>query len=423
MPKLLRAAEGHPTSLTEVELDGAAHEPATRGRFPRLPQFHGCKIDAQAALLRLKIMSVGVGSVGRNAALHVARLQPHTQWLIDPKTYTSASLATQPIEPRDIGRPKARVTAVLCKGISPWTRVFYCEGPAQALALDDFARADLILMAGDNLALEVFLGQVCLNLGKPLLQASVHGPTLVCQVRFWANNPAEGPCPACAFSAAEWAALNAATPFSCAGLRSDQAAPSFVGPFTMSVSALGSLAADLLVTQLLRWRLRLGMSVQDSLVEHCGYTHRSVIQPLKRNPACPCDHSRFAVKFSSRQLSHCSLAKLAAAAGLGMRDAASFAIPGMQFVERGACKCLEPRLVMRFASPREIEFSLCPTCREPIRLHRFYARPAAPTGVLGPLLDRPLRELCATPVRSVLVRGTTNAVLFLNEPPIDQQQT
>jgi hypothetical protein len=95
----------------------------------------------------------------------------------------------------------------------------------------------------------------------------------------------------------------------------------------------------------------------------------------------------------------------------------------MEFVERGACKCVEPPLVMRFASPREIEFSRCPTCREPIRLHRFYARRAAPAAVLGPLLDRPLCDLCATPVRSVLVRNTTNAVLFLNEQPTDQQQT
>src|ERR1051326_198806 len=59
MPKLLQAPEGHGASFTEIVLAPASQAPAAHGRLPRLPQFHGCRIDAAAALLTLKIMLVG----------------------------------------------------------------------------------------------------------------------------------------------------------------------------------------------------------------------------------------------------------------------------------------------------------------------------------------------------------------------------
>src|SRR6185503_4558159 len=107
----------------------------------------------------------------------------------------------------------------------------------------------------------------------------------VCAVRFWANSASQGPCPACGYAAAEWSALNAATRFSCEGLSTGQAAPSIVGPASMGLSGLASLSASLAITQLIRWRLQLGTPVEDTLVEYCGYTHRTVVESLQHNPA------------------------------------------------------------------------------------------------------------------------------------------
>jgi molybdopterin/thiamine biosynthesis adenylyltransferase len=378
-----------------------------------LPRFLGCKVDAEAALLSLKIMVVGIGSVGRNAALHLARLQPHTLWLIDPKSFKSESLATQPIAPEDLGRPKAEATADLCKRLSPRTRVLACNGRAEELTLTDFAAADLILMAGDNLALEVFLGQVCLHLGKPLLQASVHGETLVAQVRFWANATAIGPCPACGFTAAEWAALNAAARFACEGRRGGDAGAQIASPPTMSVSALCSLSADLAVTNLLRWRLGLGQAVEDTALEYCGYTHRSVVGTLRRNPACPCDHTRFSVLPAPRPLAEATLAELASAADLPRRSSVSLTVDEMLFVELGRCRCAAPPRVSRFVWSQDTLVGTCTTCRHPVRAQPFFTHRSVSSALLGPLAPRTLSEVGAGGARWILVRADEKAVLFV----------
>ena len=61
----------------------------------------------------------------------------------------------------------------------------------------------------------------------------------------------------------------------------------------------GLVQQALVETQLLRWPLQLGTPVEDTLVEYCGYTHRTVVQPLRHNPACPCNHTRFALRFTT----------------------------------------------------------------------------------------------------------------------------
>ena len=94
--------------------------------------------------------------------------------------------------------------------------MFACDGPVQELPITAFADAHLVVLATDNLAAEVEVGQRCLWLGKPLIQASVHGETLVAQVRSFVNREG-GACPACGFSAVEWAHLNRETSFSCEG--------------------------------------------------------------------------------------------------------------------------------------------------------------------------------------------------------------
>ncbi len=404
----------NPPPFVEVQLEDAG-APAPRVALgARLPRFVGCKVDPVAALLTLKIMLVGIGSVGRNAALHLARLQPHTLWLVDPKRYKLESLATQAIDPAEVGAPKAASTARLCKRISPATRMFSFTGLAEALPLAAFAEADAFLITPDNLPAVLFVGQIARNLGKLLIQAAVQGEVLVAQVPCWSNTHVEGPCPACGFTAADWSHVNAATRFSCEGVRAGESKLEIAGPATMSVSPLCSLAADLAVTQLLRAVLHLGAPVEDTALEYCGYTHRTVEAPLKCNPQCPCDHTIFVQRAAPRPLGECTLRDLSSAAGLPFGDAASYTVDGFSFVEFGACQCAIPPAIRRFVAPGETPLGSCALCHAPVQAQPFHTHRSVSAPLLGPLAERPLRELGVTTARSVVVRAADAAVLFLN---------
>src|SRR5205823_5471756 len=99
------------------------------------------------------------GAVGREVAVHLARLQPAALWLCDRGRYKVESLLTQAIAPQDIGAAKASNTGRLCKAISPRTAVFAYDGAVEDLPATAFADVDLIALATDNLAAEVAAGQ------------------------------------------------------------------------------------------------------------------------------------------------------------------------------------------------------------------------------------------------------------------------
>jgi molybdopterin/thiamine biosynthesis adenylyltransferase len=392
------------TRPTFQELIGAAGDRPARGA--RLPAFLGLQRDPGQVLDGLKAVVVGCGSVGRPIAVHLARQQIDTVWIIDRGHYKAESLLTQPITPDDVGRPKASSTGRYCKQVSPRTRVFALDGPVQALDEAALAGADVWLLATDNLSAEVEVGQRCLRLGKPLIHAAVHGDTLTAQVRCFAN--ADGPCPACTFGHGEWAFLNKETVFSCEGFFSGERKSTTATMPTMSVSFLCSLAADLALTQLFRLVLGLGQPVRDTMIEHCGYTHRTAVAPLKRNPDCPCDHTRWHLAAGPRPLARCSLGELAAAAGLS--DGVSFTVGELSFAELGICEaCGDHRPAQRFI-PATREAGVCPVCGGRVVGHPFYCHRPVPAA--RAVLDRPLGELHAADVPWVLVRSNGRAVLF-----------
>jgi hypothetical protein len=202
--------------------------------------------------------------VGRPIALHLARLQVAALQIVDRSKFKPESILTQAITPDEVGLPKAQSTGALCKRISPATRVQIFDGPFEALAPTELLRTDLVVMATDNLAVEVRAGQRCIELRKPLLQGSVHGETLTSHARFFSNAAASSPCPACGFTADEWARLNAATVFSCESADPMQAPARTTSQPTRSVSWLCSTAADLVLMQLLRHVAGLGGPVADT---------------------------------------------------------------------------------------------------------------------------------------------------------------
>ncbi len=379
-------------------------------REARLPSFLALSEPAGPRLDAYRAMLVGVGSVNANLALHCARLQIGELWLVDPGRLKPESVLTHPVAPSGVGIAKVEYFGRLVKAISPGTRVFAFPGPVQSLSLGAMERVDVVAMAADNLAAEVETGQRCLHHGKPLVQASVHGDTLVAQARFWRNDDGAGPCPACGFGRAEWDHVNAETTFSCTphGHRPGQA---IVAP-TMSCSFLCSIAADLAMTLLARHALGLGPPLEDAMIEYSGYPTKVSRSPLARNPACPCEHAAWGRAAVDRPLGGLSLARIAESAGVAPGTPAeelSFTVDDLTFVDRVVC-CGRSQPVRRFARADDV-VARCPHCGAALRAPLFHAYRPTPGAVLSSLVERPLARLGAAAAGCVAVRHGERTVL------------
>ena len=381
-------------------------------RAERLPRFIGLNGSADDRLDSFGMAVVGTGSVGGVIAAHAARLQIRELQLCDPSVFKSASLLTHAIPPSAVGQAKVEYWGRWCKAISPRTRVRVFAGPVERLPLDAFADIDVVAMAPDNLAAEVEAGQRCVRFGKPLHQAAVHGESLVARNSTWTNRDPAGPCPACSFSELEWALAARQTRFACAGTDGEPSEePGEVVP-TTSTSFLCSLSAEFTMESALCSLLQLGPPIGDSVHEYCSYTRRRIASPLKRNSACPADHSAWSLATMPRPLRDCSLGEIAATAGLGGADVSpdvSFQVDHMTFAASSIC-CGNTRAVGRFV-PERGPAGTCNACGRPMPLIEYLAHRPVPAAVLGQSLHLPLKELGADSARCVVVRRGDRSVL------------
>jgi molybdopterin/thiamine biosynthesis adenylyltransferase len=389
-------------------------------RSERLPALLGLEHDADKIFSRLKVAVIGVGSVGRSLALHLSRLMIHTLWLVDPGRYKASSLLTQQVLPVEVGQAKAPSTAQVCKDISPETRVFAATGRIEDLDQLALADADFVFLATDNLAAEMAAGQLCLNLGLPLLQASVHGASLLAQVRFFTNRDGQGPCPACGYGDQEWDALNRQTRFSCEGGQPDTGATNagtmqIESPATASFSFLCSLAADLAMIQLTRYVLKLGDATGDSLTEYCGYNHQAIASPLPRHFDCRCEHVVWRRMAPPRALGDCTLSELVCTAGFAESSAANqtaLMVDEWEFIETGLCtSCGQRQTVGRFQRPASAAGD-CRKCGQTVTALPFYSQRQVPLTVLAAQCQHPLRRLTPTNPRWVVLQAGDQAVCF-----------
>lgn len=367
--------------------------------------------DAGAAVRALHVVVVGQGSVGAAMTDLLARSGVASLALVDRDRVGPESVLTHPVHPDAIGRAKATVAAERAKAVSPATRVLVHDGPVEALGLGAFAGADAVLLASDNLACEVEVGQRCRHLGVPLLQASVHGATLVAQVRSLGHGDTDGPCLACGYQAADWAALDRGTRYPCAGGPAEADAPPTVSPPQLCAGA-----ASLALLELLARATGLVAPSESRLVELCGFGPRSSVTPLERRAACPCDHATWRVVRWGRPLGSASPRALFAAAG-GPAEAVeaglaelSIAVAGHRFGRLAACDCREHPRVERFR-PLGAGVEPCAACGAPLEPHPLYTWQVVPGSALAGQLDRPLEALGAAAPETVLVRRRDAAAL------------
>jgi molybdopterin/thiamine biosynthesis adenylyltransferase len=401
---------GQPRSVSLPS--GAARRAGRPVLRPPAPLLGGAP-DAFAALRRLAVVLVGVGSVGGRIAVMLARLGVGGLILVDPKRLKAESLATHEIGPADVGQPKAQVVGRRCKVINPEADVRVLVGPAQEMDFAVLSDAGVVVLSPDLLAAEVEVGQRCLWLGKSLIQASVHGATLTAQVRCFANAAATAPCPACMLGSQEWDLLARQVRFSCDGKGGGTPEETPAAPATNSLSPLCSVAADLAVLQLVRLVLKAGRPVADTLLEYNGFTHRTVISPLRRSPSCRLEHVRFAQVTLDEPLGSLSLAAVALrASGAPAPADGQFAIDGLDWVEFAGCGCAERTVVRQFV-PRGIPGRLvCRKCARPLAPLAFYTHRTVTRSVLGAALEQPLRKLGAHHASHVLLRTGDSGVLI-----------
>jgi hypothetical protein len=370
---------------------------------------------AAAIVGDLIVVVIGCGAIGRNIALHLARLNISELRLIDKKKIKKESLLTHSIVAQEISMPKASSLGRIVKAVSPGTQVFVYDGAVETLDLTWFKDVDFVILATDNLNAEITVGQRCLNLGLPLIQAAVHGETLVAQVRFFGTQN-QNTCPACGYYQAEWNALNRQTKYSCEANTPNAGGVKISAPPTMSVSFLCSLAADLSLAQVLRHTLDLGRPVENTFLEFCMFTHKTAISPLKRNPNCPCDHTRFAQASTLQKISDFSLAEIAEIAGFD-RDSdltgVSFRIGNMQFCEQGFCKCCQNKPLRRFVHPGK-RAERCKSCGESISPHPFFTYSNVPASLVSDQLDCRLSDLEVKTEKWVMLRGPRQSLILMD---------
>jgi hypothetical protein len=182
---------------------------------------------------------------------------------------------------------------------------------------------------------------------------------------------------------------------------------------TQSISALCSTAADLAVMQMLRLTLGLGTDVRNTLLEYNAYRCRTVLSPLVRNPDCAAEHRGWVVAPSPRALDRCSLAELAASAGVprGRVHEAAFMVGEQRFYESGVCTEGHEQPLGRFlAGPTTGE--PCGICRGPIWPRPFDSHRPVPGSALGEAGQRPIGEIADDPVTWVLIRDPRQATMF-----------
>jgi hypothetical protein len=335
--------------------------------------------------------------------------------IIDPAVYKSESLAAQPILPHEIGAGKAQSTGELCQRLAPQTTVQAHCASIQDVSPAALVRMNLVFLATDNLHAEVAAAERCQQLGVPLIQASVCGELLVAQVRFWSHADPGGPCVLCGFGSEEFRQLDQETVYSCQGAaHGDVDRGGARVAATRSFSFLCSMAADLALVQGLRHWVSVGQPVANTMVEYCGFTHRTVTSPLTRRAACPGPHERWLRREPPRCLHGCTpreLIEAAMGAGPDWRGV-SLAIDRHYFASHGVCtSCGRPSTVGRFSSMLRA-VGQCPDCGGQLVATPFHSHRPMPADGLGQAMDRPLSELVQGAAQSVVVRGRNLSVLF-----------
>jgi hypothetical protein len=178
------------------------------------------------------------------------------------------------------------------------------------------------------------------------------------------------------------------------------------------------MAADMAVLQLVRFVLKLGRpEPADTLLQFCGFNHRTEVMPLARNANCRLDHTEFHRVPVDVPLESLSLAELARRLTQAPpAPGTQFEVGGWEWIEFAACNCGQAIPVQRFVPRGNRGLPCCSKCSAPRVALDFYTHRAVSAAVLGSAIDQPLRQLGAFRVSSVAVRTADIGALATAKP-------
>jgi molybdopterin/thiamine biosynthesis adenylyltransferase len=391
-------------------------------RFARSPKLLSAPRELQAALRDARVAIIGCGSVGQHLARGCAQLGVAELLLVDRARLKPESFLTHPCHPADLGRPKVQVAGELAHALSPQTRVRVFHGAFDELPTDLLAGCTVVLLASDNLQCEVSAGQRTVSLGVPLIQAAVHGPTLVAEVRCFPNRPGSpAACPACILQRAEWQAYDRGTRFSCAGERETPAGSTLPSQLpTASFPQLCGMAAELASIEWIRQLAGVADDAQSRQIQYGGYTHRTSETKLSRRESCPVDHRTLRILGAGRALANATTAELLNAAGCSGDDLGRVTLQAEahRYVGYASCGCSEHPPLGRFYREHD-DLGRCSHCHTVRALHPLHTREQVPLSLLNERLDRPLARLGAGAARAVWLRSESQGVLFHAGPDLN----
>ncbi|NNC87238.1 MAG: ThiF family adenylyltransferase [Akkermansiaceae bacterium] len=415
-----------PRRIRKLLRDVPGTAPGSRERVRRarrrLPHYPGTTPEQVEAVLNgLCVLVVGCGALGRLVAIMLARLSVARLMIVDPQQYHPDNLETQAYGSGEIGAYKAETVANIAAEISSGTWVQYYNGPIQDLFvspdLADLTRADVIISLGDNLKMTADVGGLSTRFGKKHLFAAVDGATMVSQVRTFRNESAASACSACGFNDEEWDLHERGTIFSCNGAPARGGPNNAEPPPTIAGPETCGMAATLTVTQLKRLVLGLGDDVGDTMLEFCGFTGKTVANPLHRSASCRLPHDRDVIRDAPRPLADCSLDDLLVEpGGAPAGDDALLTLDGWEWAAMGRCGCHRGELheLERFIPAKTSSAGTCVLCRKEIRAPFAQIYPGVSPRLLASVRHLPLRECGADEIDWVQRSHGDTTILFRN---------
>ncbi len=286
------------------------------------------------------------GNIGSHLAPHLARMPGVARvTLVDRDAYEPKNLAGQDIERGDVNRPKALVQARRVRRINPALGVDAIAAAVEHVPLGRLG-ADVILACLDSRLARQYVIEAAWRPGAPWIDAGVRADGLLARVNVYRPGEPEGACLECAWSDADYAAIEQAYP--CQPGRATPAptdAPSALGALAAAIQALecqkllardeGAMAAGRQITLDARWQ-------------------KHYVTSFRRNPRCRFDHGTWQIETLPRGGAEFTLGQAVALGG-------AVGIEGMRFAQRLTCTgCGRTRAGLRLLRP---PLPVCPKCR------------------------------------------------------------
>ena len=319
-----------------------------------------------------RVLVVGAGgNVGSHVTPHLARMPGVSQViLIDRGRYEAANVSAQDIDAIDIGKPKAEVQARRLSRINPGLAVTPLTVAVEDLPLGTL-RADVIVACLDSRGARVVVNQAAWRLGVPWINAGVDGGGLLARVQTFVPGP-NAPCLECAWSQADYDAIEQEYPCQ-SGLSS---------PPTNAPSSLGALAGALQAIEcekLLSGDTDRTLASRDLMID--ARHHRQFVTTFCRNPTCRMpDHDGWCITKLAVPASQVKLRAALVIGGTTPDDAeqVTFDVAGQRIVVTLTCRaCGASRRTFRLERSLR-NAPVCRRCGARVRVSGFDLRDAAP---------------------------------------------